>query len=246
MLGRHLIKSWSSTQGPVSLSSGEAEFYGVVKAAGVTLGYQALLEDLGVKLPVRLWTDSTATMGICGRQGLGKLRHVDTRSLWIQQRVRDGSVELRKVRGEANPADLFTKHLQSADRIEDLLEFMGLQYTGGRAEGAPQPRRELDTRNQGILACEAVYAVESPVEHEGRLYSGAWHAGRYVADAYLQPEGVLPHCLAGNLDAMFPRAVAGEECKEAEEEADPLEDRGKELGQQNKSRATVGRKAMTR
>ena len=70
MLGRHLIKSWGSTQGPVSPSSGEAGFYGVVEAAGVTLGYSALLEDLGVKLPVRVWAGSTATMGICGRQGL--------------------------------------------------------------------------------------------------------------------------------------------------------------------------------
>ena len=54
-------------------ASGEAEFYGVVKAAGIALGYQALLDDLGVKLPVRVWTDSSATIGICGRQGLGKL-----------------------------------------------------------------------------------------------------------------------------------------------------------------------------
>ena len=48
MLGTHLIKSWSSTQASVSLSSGEAEFYGVVKAGGVTLGYQSLLRDVGV------------------------------------------------------------------------------------------------------------------------------------------------------------------------------------------------------
>ena len=34
LLGKHLIKSWSSTQGLVSLSSGEAEFYGVTKASG--------------------------------------------------------------------------------------------------------------------------------------------------------------------------------------------------------------------
>ena len=46
VLGSHLIKSWSSTQNLVSLSSGEAEFYGVVKAAGMGLGYQALLRDL--------------------------------------------------------------------------------------------------------------------------------------------------------------------------------------------------------
>ena len=99
VLGGHLIKSWSSTQTSVSLSSGESEFYGVVKAGGVSLGYQALLRDLGLNLPVRVWTDSTATLGICGRQGLGKLRHIDTQCLWIQQRVRDKSIELYKVKG---------------------------------------------------------------------------------------------------------------------------------------------------
>ncbi len=111
MLGTHLLKSWSSTQTSISLSSGEAEFYGVVKASGVSLGYQALLRDVGLNLPIRVWTDSSATIGICGRQGLGKLRPVDTQSLWIQQRVRNGSVELFKVKGEENPTDLFTKHL---------------------------------------------------------------------------------------------------------------------------------------
>ena len=79
MIGKHLVKSWSSTQGPISLSSGEAEFYGVVKASGVALDYQALLLDLGAGLPVRVWTDSTATMGIYRRSGLGGLRLVDTR-----------------------------------------------------------------------------------------------------------------------------------------------------------------------
>ena len=49
MLGRHVLKTWSSTQPTVSLSSGEAEFYGVVKAAGLALGQQAVLEDLGAQ-----------------------------------------------------------------------------------------------------------------------------------------------------------------------------------------------------
>ena len=81
MLGRHLIKSWSSTQGLVSLSSGEAEYYGVVRAAGSGLGYQSLLRDLNVGLPLRAWTDSTATIGICGRTGLGKLMAMKVRIL---------------------------------------------------------------------------------------------------------------------------------------------------------------------
>ena len=126
MLGQHLPKSRSSTQTAVSLSSGEAEFYGVVKASGIGLGYQALLEDLGWSVPLRVWTDSTATLGICGRSGLGKLRHIDTRALWIQQRVKDASVELRKVKGEFNPADLFTKHLPSGQKIVDLLALLNL------------------------------------------------------------------------------------------------------------------------
>ena len=45
-------------------------------------------------------------MGICARSGLGKLRHVDTQTLWIQQAVRREDIELRKVRGDINPADL--------------------------------------------------------------------------------------------------------------------------------------------
>ena len=65
MLGKHTIKHWSSTQPSVSLSSGEAEFYGVVRGAGQGLGYQALLKDLGIDIPLRMWTDSPAALGIC-------------------------------------------------------------------------------------------------------------------------------------------------------------------------------------
>ena len=39
ILGAHPIKTWSSTQSSLALSSGEAEFNGVVRGAGVGLGY---------------------------------------------------------------------------------------------------------------------------------------------------------------------------------------------------------------
>ena len=78
MLGGHAIKHWSSTQASVSLRSGEAEFAGVILGAGQGLVNQALLKDLGVEAPLRVWTDSSAAIGICSRQGLGKLRHLDT------------------------------------------------------------------------------------------------------------------------------------------------------------------------
>ena len=49
MLGCNAITHWSFTQISVALSSGEAEFAGVIRGAGQGLGYQALLRDLGVK-----------------------------------------------------------------------------------------------------------------------------------------------------------------------------------------------------
>ena len=59
-----------------------AEFYGVAKDSSVALGYQAMMEDLGLTMAVRVWMGSTASMGICGRRGLGKLHHIDTQCLW--------------------------------------------------------------------------------------------------------------------------------------------------------------------
>ncbi len=146
LLGKHAVKHWSSTQTSVSLSSGEAEFAGVIRGAGQGLGYQALLRDVGVELPLRVWTDSSAAVGICSRQGLGKLRHLDTHTLWIQQAVRTQRVDLRKVDGECNPADLLTKHSLSRQRLETLIALYGCRYLGGRAESAPQVRKGASTK----------------------------------------------------------------------------------------------------
>ena len=68
MLGKHVLTHWSSTQARATLSSGEAEFHGVVRGSGQGLGFQALMKDLGMDLPLRLLTDSSAAIGICSRQ----------------------------------------------------------------------------------------------------------------------------------------------------------------------------------
>jgi hypothetical protein len=137
MFGRHCLKHWASTQASVTLSSGEAEFHGLVKGAAVALGQQALYADLGLTVPIRLWTDSSAAIGITSRQGLGKLRHVDTKTLWLQQAARTGRVQVRKVPGLSNPADLLTKHSLSKERILELMRLIGCSYAEGRPGAAP-------------------------------------------------------------------------------------------------------------
>ena len=232
MLGKHLIKSWSSTQASVSLSSGEAEFYGVVKAGGTCLGYQSLVKDLGYRLPVRVWTDSIATMGICGRQGLGKLRHIDTQCLWIQQRVRDGAIELVKVRGDDNPADVFTKHLQSRDRIRGLLALFGCVYTDGRPAIAPQLRTGTGTTKGELLAL-----AEQTVTWEGVTFPAVEHEDEWLPEAFLSEPGTLPH-LHADERTRYPRAVVrhhpGDEDPWCD---DSLEMRGVVIGQCQPRRA---------
>ena len=49
-----MTKFWSSTQASLALSSGEAEYYGVVCAAGIGLGQQALFRDAGLEVPIHI------------------------------------------------------------------------------------------------------------------------------------------------------------------------------------------------
>ena len=222
MLGRHLIKSWSTTQAPISLSSGEAEFYGVVKA----VGYQAMMEDLGLKMAVRVWTDSTATMGICGRRGLGKLRHIDTQCLWIQQKVRRKEIELRKILGEMNPADLFTKHLPGEEKVKSLVKLLSCEFRGGRAASAPRLRDEAAGPIQELLAAQGEYFMQ----HEERTFPAVEYEGEFVVEAYAHTHDLLPH-LHRELNSLFPRAIAEEEEAEGEDTSPcGYEQRGESLG----------------
>ncbi len=176
LLGSHALKSWSSTQSNVALSSGEAEFHGVVRGSGIGLGLQSLLKDVGIAVPLRLWTDSSAAIGICSRQGLGKLRHLDTHTLWVQQAVRSKRVDLRTVDGKVNPADLFTKHSLSRDRLSALVRLFSCHFRGGRAEAAPQTRanpKNRTTMAEANTVDEAQGEIEPVMPHRNIRRQGA-------------------------------------------------------------------------
>ena len=130
MIGNHCIKTSSSTQSVLALSSGEAEWYSLVKSASHGLGFIGLARDLGLDLQLRLWTDSSAAKGIGSRRGIGKIRHLETSSLWLQRAVTDRRLTLHKDKGETNQSDVGTKHLD-AKRIWYLLGRMNLHPASG-------------------------------------------------------------------------------------------------------------------
>ena len=113
MIGKHTLKTWSLTQSVIALSSGEAEYYGMVKGASQAIGFKSMLEDLGIRAytKVVVKTDANAAIGIASRRGMGKVRHIETNQLWLQHKVAQKQVEVVKIRGEDNPADSLTKYL---------------------------------------------------------------------------------------------------------------------------------------
>ncbi|CAK0899207.1 unnamed protein product [Prorocentrum cordatum] len=117
MLGHHVVKHGSNLQSTVSLSSGESEYYALVKGGSVGLGLHSLFADWGLDLKVELASDSSAARGHVQRRGLGKMRHVQSRYLWIQERVGKGDLSIAAVPGKNNVADVLTKRVSILSRI---------------------------------------------------------------------------------------------------------------------------------
>ena len=130
--GRHYIKSWSTTQKTIALSSGEAELVAIVKMSTELLGIIQLMNEWNHKVEAEVLADSTTALAVVNRKGNGKMRHVRIGKLWIQQKREDGELKYEKVLGTKNPADMMTKHIKAAD-IEVQLERMGMRTEEGRA-----------------------------------------------------------------------------------------------------------------
>ena len=74
---------------------------------------------------IHLYLDSAAARGIINRRGVGKVRHLSCRSLWLQERMADGSLVVSPVSGLTNPADIGTKRL-NVNRMKALMFLLGM------------------------------------------------------------------------------------------------------------------------
>ena len=69
------------------------------------------MRDWGVESSGVVYADSSAALAIANRKGAGKLRHINVSALWIQEKQDLHQLEMRKILGTENPADLMTKYL---------------------------------------------------------------------------------------------------------------------------------------
>ena len=75
--------------------------------------------------------DASAAIGIIRRMGLGKVRHLNTSWLWVQEKEASRELQYHKVKGSDKSADLFTKALDH-DSIRRHTESMGSAFMFGR------------------------------------------------------------------------------------------------------------------
>ena len=142
------MKNWSSTQATVAQSSGEAEYYAVVRAAAEALCMKSVMTDLGWHADITIWIDSSAAKAIASRVGLGRVRHMEVKFLWLQEVVKAKRVVLKKVAGTRNPADALTKS-KSFDENSDLLRLVGVEVSSRQSEARVRGGVGLAPRGTG-------------------------------------------------------------------------------------------------
>lgn len=120
-----LLSHKSRTQSTVAQSTCESELLAL--GAGVMEGRfaQTIADELGKQLTLEAFCDSSSAVAITARRGLGRLRHLNVKQLWLQQEVKEKRLVVSRVGSEQNVSDLFTKAFQ-APRFRALTEMIGL------------------------------------------------------------------------------------------------------------------------
>lgn len=125
MFGSHQLESYSVSQQVIALSSGEAEFYSAGKAIAHLLFILYIMKEIGHVVQIKVLTDSSAARGMMGRIGSGRVRHMQTRFLWVQERLRNREFVLGRVGTLVNPGDVGTKG-QTSEALARLLPLAGV------------------------------------------------------------------------------------------------------------------------
>ena len=133
MAGRHTLLQWCRGQAVIAISSGEAEYYSLVTLIAEICGIRSLALDWNLNYKITVNMDTTAAMSIASRRGLGKVKHVDTIFLWIQERIEQLKITLHKKHTSEMLADMLTKFLSNREIVKHL-GGMGFYFKEGDHE----------------------------------------------------------------------------------------------------------------
>ena len=91
-----------------------------------------MLKDTDVSADIQMYTDASAAKGMVKRTVIGKLEHIDTSQLWIQDSVSEGKIKMSEVM-----ADALTKPVD-ADILAYHIKNVNPEIQGGRSDIMPE------------------------------------------------------------------------------------------------------------
>lgn len=143
----------------MSLGSGEAGYYAGASAASDSILLQEAIKFLTMRTcKVHLYLDSSAARGIITRQGVGRVKHLQIRTLFLQDLHKAGTISVHPVGTKENTADMLldigTKPL-SAKRIGLLLHWLGFQTGNNELVGKEELQEHL-TQKQAKAAVRMI------------------------------------------------------------------------------------------
>ena len=94
--------------------------------AAALLMIQHMLRVFEVNVIAKLKTDSSSAKLISQRTGLGKLKHLEIKMLWLQDQVKRKALIVQKESTETNIGDLGTKPLLK-ERFDRLCDMIGIR-----------------------------------------------------------------------------------------------------------------------
>eukprot|EP00435_Cladocopium_sp_Y103_P006539 s1805_g2.t1 len=113
-----LATAWSRTQKSIALSSCESEYLASAGGGAEGLYIGRLWEFLVRKeVSIAVVTDSSSGKAFAQRLGVGRMKHIDVKFLWLQRCVKEQLLTIESVGTLFNVADLGTKKLNKLRRL---------------------------------------------------------------------------------------------------------------------------------
>ncbi|CAK0812368.1 unnamed protein product, partial [Prorocentrum cordatum] len=136
----------------IAVSSGESEFYALSTVAMGGNMLRDVLTWFGFRVEWTLETDSSAARAMSLRQGVGEVRHLDARSLWVQQAARALGLKVLKCNGTENPSDIGAKP-RTSEVHEQLCKQVGLRRLNGDLGAVREVEVNAVIEKLGRTAC---------------------------------------------------------------------------------------------
>ena len=115
------LTSLSRRQSSAATSSGMADYNAMCSTAEALLHLRTILEHFGFRVNTTLYCDSVAPRGIAQRAGLGKVKALAVKTLWLQEVVCERRPQIKSMASKVNKADLGTEVLPMA-RLKHTVE----------------------------------------------------------------------------------------------------------------------------